>query len=214
MNVYDNDVRFYKQSLQEADSEIRTQYETGKALKDIIGLAFESHRKRIWEYFGFDVSKDRHDAMFDVDWSITYNGTLIAFEESKGHYVDSCFMERALTGFCKTVNTYQKQGRHIPVLILHSFTRYNKFNEKIIEDLDTRKDVIRDEILKKLVYTTLTDCDRLPKKRWFSKDNFECYSGNASEELIIRDIEFIRSLVPGPVPRSCPVQVQVPGSGY
>jgi hypothetical protein len=203
-----NDVCFYRQSLQEADSEIRSQYETGKALKDIIGLAFESHRKRVWEYFGFEVSKDRHFAMFDVDWSITYNGVLIAFEESKGHYVDSCFMERALTGFCKTVNTYQKQGREVPVLILHSFTRYNKFNEKLIEDMDTRKDAIRDEILKKLVYTTLVDCDRLPKKRWFSKDNFDCYSGNASDDLIIRDIGFIRSLVP------VPVRGLVPGSGY
>jgi hypothetical protein len=197
--AYDNDVCYYRRSLQEADSEIRTEYETGKALKDIIGLAFESHRKRIWEYFGFEVSKDRHFAMFDVDWSITYNGTLVAFEESKGHYVDSCFMERALTGFCKTVNTYQKLDRQVPVLILHSFTRYNKFNEKLVEDMDTRKEFIRDEILKKMVYTTLVDCDRLSKKRWFSKDNFECYSSNASDDLIIRDIGFIRSLVPVPV---------------
>jgi len=197
--AYDNDVCYYRRSLQEADSEIRTEYETGKALKDIIGLAFESHRKRIWEYFGFEVSKDRHFAMFDVDWSITYNGTLVAFEESKGHYVDSCFMERALTGFCKTVNTYQKLDRQVPVLILHSFTRYNKFNEKLVEDMDTRKEFIRDEILKKLVYTTLVDCDRLSKKRWFSKDNFECYSSNASDDLIIRDIGFIRSLLPVPV---------------
>jgi hypothetical protein len=194
-NIEENIV-FYKESLREADNEIRIQHETGKALKDIVGLAFEKHRKRVWNYFGFDVSKERHEAMFDVDWSITYKGELIAFEEDKGHYVDSCFMERALTGFCKTVNTYQKKGKTIPVLILHSFTRYKKFSEKFEEDMDTRKTEIRDEIQKKLVYTTLVECDRLSKKRWFSKELYDCYSVNASEELVIKDIEFIQSLVP------------------
>jgi len=194
-NIQEN-IAFYKQSLPEADNEVQDQHKTGKALKDIIGLAFEKHRKRVWNYFGFDVSKERHEAMFDVDWSITYKGDLIAFEEDKGHYVDSCFMERALTGFCKTVNTYQKNNKPIPVLILHSFTRYKKFSEKLKEDLDTRKVEIRDEIQKKLVYTTLVECDRLSKKRWFSKDLYDCYSLNANDDLMIKDIEFIQSLVP------------------
>jgi len=196
LQIIKKDIQFYKQSLHEAENEIRSIHKTGKALKDIVGLSFERHRERVWKYFGFNVSKERHEAMFDVDWSITYKGELIAFEEDKGHYVDSCFLERALTGFCKTVNTYKKKGKPIPVLILHSFTRYNKFSEKLEEDMDTRKTEIRDEILTKLVYTTLVECDRLPKKKWFSKDLFECYSVNASDELIIKDIEFIRSLIP------------------
>jgi hypothetical protein len=150
METTNNDITFYKDSLRLTDNEVKTQHETGKALKDIVGLAYEKHRKRVWNYFGFDVSKEKHEAMFDVDWSITYKSKLIAFEEDKGHYVDSCFMERALTGFCKTVNTYQKKGKPIPVLILHSFTRYKKFSEKLEEDLDTRKTEIGDEIQKKI----------------------------------------------------------------
>mgnify|MGYP001475664841 CR=1 FL=1 len=134
--------------------------------------------------------------MFDVDWSITYKGVLIAFEEDKGHYLDSCFMERALTGFSKTVNTYIKNGKPIPLLIIHSFTRYKKFNEKLEEDMDTRKTEIRDEIQKKLVYTTLVEFDRLSKQKWFSKELYNCYSLNASDELILKDIEFIQSLIP------------------
>ena len=100
-------IEFYKQSLKKADNEVKT-LNKNKALKDCVGKAYENHRKRVWEYFGFKVSKDKYDAHFDVDWSITYNGVLIALEEDKGHYVDSCFLERALTGFCKTVNTYKK----------------------------------------------------------------------------------------------------------
>ena len=189
-------VQFYKESLCKAENDIRAQHETGKALKDVVGTAFELHRKRLWEHFGFCVSKKKYGALFNVDWSITYKGVLIAFEEDKGHYLDSCFMERALSGFSKTVNAYIKKNEPIPRLILHSFTKYKNFNEKLEEDMDTRKTEIRDEIQKKLLYTTLVECDRLPKKKWFSKDSYDSYSVNASEELILKDIEFIKSLIP------------------
>lgn len=194
MEETQDNIQFYKKSLCKAETEIKDAHETGKALKDIVGLAFENHRKRVWIYFGFDVSKDKHEAMFHVDWSITYKGELIAFEEDKGHYMDSCFMERALAGFCKTVNTYIKKGKTIPLLIIHSFTRYKLFSMKLEQDMDTRKTEIRDEILKKLVYTTLVGRDRI--KPWFSTGLYNCYSVNASEELILQDIKFIRSLIP------------------
>ena len=197
MATTNNNLLFYKESLIQAENELKFIHEsTGKALKDIVGKVFENHRERVWRHFGFDVSKDKHGALFDVDWSITWQGELVAFEEDKGHYMDSCFMERAITGFCKTINAYQKIGKPIPVLILHSFTKYNKFIEKLEEDLDTRKTEIRDEMKKKLVYTTLVDCDRLPKDKWFSTQLYDCYSVNARDELILQDIEFIRSLIP------------------
>jgi len=170
-----NNMKFYKQSLVESENEIEKIHKTGKALKDIVGSAYETHRARIWRYFGFDVSKDRHGALFNVDLSITYNGDLVALEEDKGHYVDSCFLERALTGFCKTVNAYNKKGKPIPYLILHSFTQYTKFDEKFKEDMDTRKTEIKDQVQKHL---------------------YDCYSSNALDELIMKDIQFIQSLIP------------------
>lgn len=196
MEETQDNVQFYKESLCKAENEIKNQHKSGKALKDVVGKAFELHRKRLWEHFGFVVSKDKHYAMFNVDWSITYKGALIALEEDKGHYLDSCFMERALTGFRKTVNTYIKKEEPIPILIIHSFTKYNKFNEKLEEDMDTIKTEIRNEIQKKLVYTTLVECDRLSKDKWFSEELYNCYSVNAREELILKDIEFIQSLIP------------------
>lgn len=189
-------IHFYKESLQKAENEIRLMNETGKALKDIIGKAYETHRKRLWNYFGFNVSKDKHGALFGVDWSISYKGKLIAFEEVKGHYLDSCFFERVLSGFCKTIYAYQQKGKPVPLLIIHSFTKYKNFNQKLKEDLDTRKKSIVDEIKKKLVYSTLLEVDRLPKKRWFSKNLYDCYSMNTTDELIFKDIKFIMSLVP------------------
>ena len=54
-----NDFQFYKDSLRKAENDIRIDHETEKALKDIVGNAFEMHRKRIWEHFGFDIVKDK-----------------------------------------------------------------------------------------------------------------------------------------------------------
>ena len=178
-----------------ADAEIKREKGTGKALKDIIGKAFETHRKRVWEHFGFTVTKDKHHSLFDVDWSILHNQQLIAFEEDKGHYLDSCFMERAITGFAKTVNAYQKEGRIVPKLIIHSFARYRKFQEKKEEDMDTRKECIADEIKEKMAYTTLTHRDRLPANIWFGSCD-DCYGNNAEDDLIRDDIGFILSLIP------------------
>ena len=194
-NSIDHHIELYKQSLRMADSEIKREKDTGKALKDIVGKAFETHRKRIWEHFGFTVSKDKLGSLFDVDWSILYDGELIALEEDKGHYLDSCFMERAITGFAKTVNAYQKQGRTVPKLIIHSFARYKKFQEKKDEDMDTRKECIADEIKEKMVYTTLTCRDRLPANIWFGSCD-DCYSNNAEDALICEDIQFMLSLIP------------------
>ena len=58
----------------------------------------------------------------------------------------------------------------------------------------TRNTEISDEMQKKLAYTTLVECDRI--KKWFSEEVHDCYSVNASEELILKDIEFIKSLIP------------------
>lgn len=193
----DAHLKFYKQSLNLADQEVKYQV-AGKALKDVVGAAFENHRKRIWEYFGFTVSKERFGAMFDVDWSVLYDGKLIAFEEDKGHYVDSCFAGRAIMGFAKTANEYIKEGKQIPKCIIHSCTRYKKFYEKLEEFWLITKPEIVNELKKKLVYNTLVSRDRIPSKSWFSKkeNRFNCYLSNVEDELIMKDIEFIQSLIP------------------
>ena len=53
-------MEFYTQSLVLAEAEIKEK-RVAKALKDVVGLAFENHRKRIWEHFGFKVVKNGDD---------------------------------------------------------------------------------------------------------------------------------------------------------
>lgn len=187
-------MEYYKQSLAMADRAICEKKLTGKALKDIVGKEYENHRKRIWEHFGFSVTKDKHNACFSVDWTIkNKKGEIVAFEEDKGHYLDSCFMERAFAGFAKTINSYAKNDTKIPLLLIHSFTKYSKFEEKKLEDIETRKEFIADVMRTHIHYSTLTHKDRLPAAKWF-KNCDDCYIENANDELILKDIEFILSL--------------------
>ena len=194
---------FYKKSLKTAQNNIIERIETtNKAPKDIVGEEYEAHRKRIWEYFGFIVIKEKYEASFNVDLSILYNSRLIAFEESKGHYLDSCFHERAISGFCKTINAYLKKKQEVPLLIINSFVRYNKFDEKLNEDMETRSDIIKEKIKEKLKYTYLLELingSRISKKDWMaSKESTQTdsYSRYACDQLILDDIAFIKSLIP------------------
>ena len=195
----DAHLEFYRQSLNLADQEVKYQVTVvEKALKDVVGAAYENHRRRIYEHFGFTVSKERFGAMFDVDWSIKYGDKLIAFEEDKGHYLDSCQAGRAIMGFAKTADTLIKQGKQIPKCIINTFTRYKKYDEKLEEFWIITKPEIVNELKKKLVYNTLVSRDRLPKTIWFSQNEnrFNCYLSNVEDELIIKDIQFIQSLIP------------------
>ena len=192
------DFEFYKQSLIDAENEIVSIYKRGKALKDVVGKEYETHRKRLWKHFGFDVTKHRHEAQFAVDWAIEYEGKLIALEEDKGHYADSCMHLRTFSEFAKTINNYNKKNKDIPVLILCSFTRYSKHEEKFEELKETWKTEISMHI-NKMHYTTLTYCDRINKKDWVGNKQTtrtNSYSHFAEDALILEDIEFIKSLIP------------------
>ena len=186
------DFQYYKASLAKACYEINEKKKT-KALKDVIGKEFEEHRKRLWEHFGFTVSKERGLALWDVDWNIKNSeGETIAFEEDKAHYLDSCFLERALTGFAKTVNSYLKNNQEVPCIILHSFTSYSKYEVKLNEFCEILRDDIAHLMREKIVYITLCERDRLPTKKWFQNCDY-AYIDNVHDDFINRDISFIKS---------------------
>lgn len=187
-------LKFYKQSLKQAGENIN-KIKQNKALKDVVGKEYEEHRKRVWENLGFTVDKKRNGAAFDVDWSVYKDGVLVAIEEDKGHYVDSCFLERCLISFAKSVNNYKNEK--VPKLILSSFTQYNLFNEKLVEVLDIVKEEIGETLKKQTHYKYLNHNDRFNKKQWFKQDSsnidnpYELYQ---NDELIKEDIRFMLSL--------------------
>ena len=49
-------------------------------------------------------------------------------------------------------------------------------------------------IIKKIVYITLCERDRLPTKKWFQNCDY-AYIDNINDEFIKKDIAFIKSLI-------------------
>ena len=188
------DIVYYLESLRIANDNINKR-KKDISLKDVVGFEFEQHRKRLYEYFGYTVDKKRNYAKFNVDWSIYYNGNLVGIEEDKGHYVDSCFLDRSLTSYAKTIHIYIKNGIKCPKFILHSFTKYKLYKDKCENFYKILRDDIKDQMLNNMVYTTVTLTDRIKRNKWYNtKDENNSYIDLYELDLIKEDIRMIRSL--------------------
>ena len=195
---YKKDYKFYIQSLMLCEKDIFEKSKT-KALKDVVGDAYEEHRKRLWMNFGFDANrKEKNNSMgFNVDIIVRNNiqNNICVLEETKGHYLDSCFMERAIIGFAKTISKHKVRDNECPLLLIHSFTKYKRFNEKLDEIYSVLHPNIVDILKNKLRYTTIANSDRLAKKKWFKKDvQNHPYLDNYNINQIIQDIIYIKNI--------------------
>ena len=187
-------LQYYKQSLNLAGEHINI-HKQSKRLADVVGKEYEEHRKRVWTHLGFTVDKKRNGAAFDVDWSIYDNGILVAIEEDKGHYVDSCFLERCIHSLIKTIHTMEHLES--PLLILNSFTKYNLYEKKLVESLDAYKEPLVETFKDKFVYSYLNEFDRIKKTSWFKSANDNTdnpYKVYQNDTLIIKDIQLMLSL--------------------
>jgi len=155
------------------DNTITTVKETDKALKDVIGAEYEEHRKRIYEKLGFRVENEIHDerlAAFNADWYLYDNGgNLAIIEECKGHYVDSCFAERAVFGFAKTAQRFLDLGLECPYFVLSSTTKYRLFSLKFDESLGVLRADIAAALRAKVKYFSVVENDRFGYKKWLPR---------------------------------------------
>ena len=197
MSASEEDIQFVIDSLKQAGLYINS-HKVNTSLKDVVGQAYELHRKRVYEHFGFTVDKEKNGASFDVDWSIYWNGNLVALEEDKGHYVDSCFYKRCISSFIETIHLFSEANKPLPKLILNSFTKYNLCEQKKNEF----SAVFREEYITSFntvfVYNYMAPCDRLSKENWFHQSmdyQNNPYETHIDRDLIIKDIELIKSLV-------------------
>jgi hypothetical protein len=155
------------------DDTITTVNQTDKALKDVVGVEYEAHRKRIYEKAGFRVENEIHDdrlAAFNADWYVYDSaGKLVIIEECKGHYVDSCFAERAVFGFAKTAQRFLDLGLDCPYFVLSSTTKYRLFNDKFEESLVVLRADIATTLRAKVKYFSVVANDRFGYKKWLPR---------------------------------------------
>tara|TARA_R100001132_G_C3248282_1_gene76418 strand:+ start:21 stop:617 length:597 start_codon:yes stop_codon:yes gene_type:complete len=152
------------------DDTIAINSETGKALKDVVGKQHEEHRYRIYRSAGLDPRKAIHDKRlkaFNADvWVYDKNDNLVIIEESKGHYVDSCFLKRAIGNFAETVDLFDDAGIECPFLVLSSPTTYRLFKTKFERTIRPYRASIQKTLRAKVKYFSLVSSDRLRPNSW------------------------------------------------
>lgn len=188
------EVSFYTNSIRLACDEINEKKQH-KALKDVVGKAYENHRIRLWNFFGCKTSKKSHKLLNGIwggDLCIELNNKIVALEEVKGHYLDSCFIERTLVNIAKTTKCFP--CKCFPHFIIHSFTTYKLYDKKVSDICGILSPDIKDQLKKKLVYTSVCEKDRLHRNDWFQINKY-AYIDNINYRYINKDIQMMKSII-------------------
>lgn len=215
----DTYTHYYIKQLYLCEEEIKEKSKT-KALKDVVGKTYEKYMQKIYHHYSNDeLTEDILNTIMIGANNLRYKGNrklfgftpdLVTYSlqgtedeylvvEAKGHYMDKCFMERALSGIAKTINNYIKEGKHIPIFEINSFTTYKKYDEILKESLEILHPEIAAIIENRLIYNTICDSDRIKKGEWFKDgrkyDTFNHpYLENISLEKVNNHIKFLKNI--------------------
>jgi len=174
----------------------RARVKKDKAFKDIVGEEYEKMRKSLYESNGL-IAGPGQIAGYNADLIVKDPNTqrIVAIEEDKGHYVDSCFLKRFLVNAAEIINHYIEQGydeTEIPLIFLSSPTTLATYKDSFAKTKKLFKNEISEMMDKKIRYLSYCSHDRIPAKRYFkSKDN-SCFA--MSDSLITKQVELIQSL--------------------
>jgi len=170
-------------------------------LKDVVGKKYEQVRKALYITVGCTLlnRKEFPCLGFNADIiAMAVSGDII-IEETKGHYLDSCFFERALVGFAKTIARCLKARVTVPLFVLHSFTTYKLYKIKLEEFEDILNPDVMSYINTHVKYTSLTPHDRRPPDEWYSSKTkggtTNWYTHHADNDSITRDVNFFNSFL-------------------
>ena len=165
-----------------------------KAGKDIVGEEYETMRKKYWNNLNLS-AKSENIGGYDADLVVRdKNNTIIAIEEDKAHYVDSCFLDRFMMNAARVFKHYMDKNKtndEIPPIILSCMTTYKRFDEKFKANKSLFSPRIQQLMDEKVKYLPMCENDRIRAAKYFktSKFNFDI-----SEELIQKQKDFIQEL--------------------
>lgn len=165
-----------------------------KAGKDIVGEEYEAKRKQFWQRFGFTTHREKIGS-YNPDIVIRNStGKIVAIEEDKGHYVDSCFLDRFIMNAARVFNTYidnNADEKDVPYFVLSCMTKYNNYDKKYKLNRSMFSREIQSLMDKRIVYLPYCEHDRVKAKEYF-KSNNSCFT--LSDELLEKQIKFAKTL--------------------
>lgn len=166
-----------------------------KSGKDIVGEEYENLRKTIYNQSGLSAAPEMVGD-FNADLVVRDNRDKIrVIEECKGHYVDSCFLDRFLMNAARIIDFYLQESyeeEDIPYIFLSSMTKYSNFQKKFDSIVKLFNEELRNLITKKVKYFSFCDHDRVRSGKYFKNNE----SGlEVSASLIKEQKDFIKEKV-------------------
>jgi len=178
---------FYDKSYQ------RWRVDSEKAGKDIIGEQYESFRRSYYQSCGFTIGNGKKvfGSSYNCDTVVKKGDKVLILEEDKGHYIDSCFLGRAISNAAEIFSECLDKGIEIPFFVISSPTKMNNYDSIC----DRRFKLYREDIVtllkSKFLYFPLSENGRIPKEKYFETSE-SCF--NLSDELILNQNKFIETL--------------------
>ena len=161
-----------------------------KAGKDVIGEHYEAFRNALYTNAGYQVARKRI-ATYNPDLLIYKNNQLVLIEEAKGHYVDSCFLKRAIGNYAECILHYMDRNETPPRFCLScptSMKNYESIRDKYVRIYEKS---IQDCIKENFSYISLCEHGRINKEQYFTKEE-SCFK--LSDKLIEKQIRYINGL--------------------
>tara|TARA_R110000765_G_scaffold424112_1_gene534140 strand:- start:840 stop:1412 length:573 start_codon:yes stop_codon:yes gene_type:complete len=168
-----------------------------KAGKDIVGEEYELMRAKYWSQLGYS-AKSEKIADYNADLVVRDSkNRIVAIEEDKAHYVDSCFLDRFMMNAARVFQHYLDSGtldEEIPFVILSSMTKYSLFGEKFDRNKKMFSKKIQKLMKEKMKYFPLCDHDRVRANKYF-KEPASCFS--LDKRLIEKQSNFVNNILRG-----------------
>jgi len=179
--------KFYKPTYQD------WRIDEVKAGKDIVGARYEEFRESYYENMGFEIGNGNKifGSSYNCDTVVMKDGEIVILEEDKGHFVDSCFLGRALANCAEVMYQVIEMDIKAPYFVLSCPTKMNNYEEIMRKRLRIYREDIQELIKEKFVYLPLCHHGRIPKQRYFLSDE-NCFE--LDTELIEKQNKFVKSL--------------------
>ena len=144
----------------------------GNSGKDIVGKNYEQYLKGFYTRLGYDVHMNKSIAGYESDLVCYLDGDIKLIVEAKGHYVDKCFLKRALFNFAEIVSHYRSHGKDIPLLVIDSPTRFRNYNHVLESSIKIFSQSIRRDLKRSIKYLPMCDVDRIKKESYYDNSGF------------------------------------------
>ena len=164
-----------------------------RAGKDIVGSCYEEFRRKVYTDFGLKLGKNKKvmGSNFNADVVVEIDGVVKIVEECKGHYVDSCFLKRAIGNFAELIMKCYDSKLEVPFFVLSCPTRMRNFESTFNNYIKIYRDDIQKDIISKFKYIPLCKNGRIKKSDYFmNKSN--CF--DLDQTLVENQITFIKKL--------------------